>query len=122
MKTPQQIDEIYTQLHGHAQQVSGVWSVSEEYAQELAGDDYWSAADYARERIEEDARDYTDRETATRARMYSEDGLELSDEQRDAIESRLYDEYIGDYYDEERPSYNEYFWHYLVKQIEEAEQ
>lgn len=108
------------QYHNHDNQVSGVWSVSEEVAKRTCsklGVSYQEAVDYATDAILDDATDYAYDVLQQRKQMYSEDGVDFTLEEQTRLLERKEQEHIDDHLDTDRPSYNVYFWWYVKSKI-----
>lgn len=114
-------EKILEQYHHHANQTSGVWSVPEDTAQQLAGALYDNAVDYAREAILDDATDYAYEQWRDVVNKLRGTGVELTPEQTDDILAKHEREFLEMSWDEERPSYNTYFWWYLRRELAQAE-
>lgn len=112
---------IVEQYHHHANQTSGAWSVSEDTAKQLAGALYSRAVDYAREAVLNDATDYAYEQWRDVTNRLRGTGVELTPEQGGEVLRRHEREYIEMSWDEERPSYNRYFWWYLRHEPTKAE-
>lgn len=111
---------VMNQYHNHNNQVSGVWSVTEEVAKRACdklGVSYQDAVDYAADAILNDATDYAYDVLQQRKRVYSEDGVDFTLEEQTRLLERKEQEYINDHLDTDRPSYNAYFWWYVKSKI-----